>query len=195
MRELAPVQFHVVDRVVPGSGAPLDLGALTIWHNAWFRYVTGDAAEAPFTFGARLFTADEYAHMADVRRVFIAFRVVAIAAGAVGLLQALRVARRGRTQAVVLIRDAAIVAAAGVAAIAVGAAVAFDRLFLLFHEVFFPQGNFLFGPDSNLLAMYPDQYWYGVTLRIGFSFAVATAIIATAATATLRRARRLDSRT
>jgi uncharacterized membrane protein len=90
----------------------------------------------------------------------------------------------------VLIRDAALVSAVGVAAIAVAAVVAFDPLFLLFHEVFFPQGNFLFAPDSNLLAVYPDEYWYGVTLRIGFTFAGALAIIAVAAAATQRLARR-----
>ena len=89
-----------------------------------------------------------------------------------------------------LLRDAAIAAGAGTAAVAVAAAIAFDPLFLLFHELFFPQGNFLFGPDSNLLALYPDPYWYGVTLRIGLTFVAAMAIIAIAAAATLRQARR-----
>ena len=124
--------------------------------------------------------------MADVRGVFIAFRVAAIVAATLGILLLVRVARRGRPAAVLLGRDAGLVAAVGVALIAVAAIVAFDPLFLLFHEVFFPQGNFLFGPDSNLLAVYPDEYWYGVTLRVGFTFAGAMAAIALAATATLR---------
>ena len=137
-----------------------------------------------------MFTSDEYAHMADVRKVFIAFRIAAIAAGAVGLVTVLRVARRLRRAAVVLGRDASVAAAIGVTLIAVAAVVAFDPLFLLFHEVFFPQGNFLFPADSNLLAVYPDEYWYGVTLRIGFTFAIGMAVIALAAAATLRQARR-----
>ena len=160
------------------------------YHNAWFVYVTGDAPDPPISFGAVIFTVNEYAHMADVRRVFVAFRIAAIVAAMLGIAVVLRVARRARRGAVLLVRDSALVAAVGVVATAVGAVVAFDPLFLLFHEVFFPQGNFLFGPDSNLLAVYPDEYWYGVTLRIGFSFAAAMAVVALVATATLRQARR-----
>jgi uncharacterized membrane protein len=89
-----------------------------------------------------------------------------------------------------LVRDAAIAAGAGTAIVAAGAAVAFDPLFLLFHEVFFPQGNFLFGPDSNLLVLYPEPYWYGVTLRIGLAFVALMAALATVMAATLRRTRR-----
>lgn len=166
------------------------LDTLTGWHNAWMAYVTGDAPLDRATLGGSVFTPSEYAHMADVRGVFIAFRIAAATAGIAGLAVMLRVARRGRWAAVVLIRDAALVAAVGVAAIAVAAVVAFDPLFLLFHEVFFPQGNFLFAADSNLLAVYPDEYWYGVTLRIGFTFVAAMAVIALVATATLRQGRR-----
>jgi len=75
--------------------------------------------------------------------------------------------------------------------LATAAALSFDALFLAFHEVFFPQGNFLFDPaTSNLLTLYPDEYWYGVTLRIGLSFVAASALIAAVAHATLRTARR-----
>ncbi|MHB8631297.1 MAG: lipoprotein intramolecular transacylase Lit, partial [Candidatus Limnocylindria bacterium] len=80
--------------------------------------------------------------------------------------------------------------ACGMVLVAIAAAVAFDPLFLLFHELFFPQGNFLFGPESNLIAMYPDAYWYGVTMRIAVTLVVAAAVIAVAATAALRRGRR-----
>jgi len=97
---------------------------------------------------------------------------------------------RRRRAAVLLIRDAGLAAAIGVAAIAIAAVVAFDPLFLVFHEVFFPQGNFLFPANSNLLAMYPDPYWYGVTLRVGLTFVAAMAVVAITSAATLRRARR-----
>ena len=192
MRDHAPVPFRVVvvDRAVPGSGTAIDLHGLTTLHTAWLRYVTGEAAGPPVTFGASLFTPDENAHMADVRRVFIAFRIAAVTAGLVGLVVVLRAVRRTRRATVALVRDAALVAAAAVTVIAVAAVVAFDPLFLLFHEVFFPGGNFLFPPDSNLLAMYPDEYWYGVTLRIGFTFAAAMGAIALAAAATQRQAHR-----
>jgi integral membrane protein (TIGR01906 family) len=190
MREYAPVTFRVVAGDAVSRTDLIDLPALVAWHNGWFAYVTGDGERAPISFGAVVFTAAEYAHMADVRNVFIGARIIAIVAALVATLLLIRAARRGRRAAVVLARDAAIAAGIGTAIIAVAAAVAFDPLFLLFHEIFFPQGNFLFPADSNLLAVYPDPYWYGVTLRVGLTFAAAMAVIAIASAATLRRARR-----
>jgi uncharacterized membrane protein len=152
--------------------------------------VTGRAGDPPITGAVVVFTAQEYAHMADVRRVFIGFEVAALAAAATAAALLARATRRGRASVLALARDASIAAGLGAAAVAITAAVAFDALFLAFHEVFFPQGNFLFPPDSNLIAMYPDPYWYGVTIRVGVAFVTAMAVVALAATATLRRARR-----
>jgi Protein of unknown function (DUF1461) len=185
MRDRVPATFHG-----QAGQTSVGLAELVRWDGMWFGYVTGDTDLASIGRGRSVFTPDEYAHMADVRQVFIAFRIAGAAAAIVAFGLVLRVSRRDRIAALALIRDSALAAAAGVAAIAGGAVVAFDPLFLLFHEVFFPQGNFLFPADSNLIALYPDEYWYGVTLRVGISFACATALIALAATATLRQARR-----
>ena len=87
-------------------------------------------------------------------------------------------------------RDGAVTAGVVVAALGVIAALAFEQVFLLFHEVFFPQGNFLFDPaTSNLVRLYPDWYWQGITLRIGLSFIAVAAAVAVAASLGLRRAR------
>lgn len=189
MREHAPATFHVVGPIGPRVDA-VPLPTLLSWHTGWFLYVTGEGDRPPVSFGASVFTPSEYAHMADVRRVFLGFRVAGVAAAFIGVALLVRVARRGRRAALLLIRDASLAAVVGVAAIAVATLVAFDPLFLLFHEVFFPQGNFLFASDSNLLAVYPDEYWYGVTLRIGFTFVAAIAVVALGATATARQGRR-----
>jgi hypothetical protein len=167
----------------------IDLNGLVDLHQRTVAYVLGDAPQLPaFATTARpLFDDNERSHMADVRALFGATKI-AFVAGVLIVLGFLwwtdRAARVG------LVRDAAIAAGIGVSVLAVGAAVAFDPLFLLFHEVFFPQGNFLFGADSNLLLLYPDPYWYGVTLRIGLSFVAAMGVVAIATAATLRQARR-----
>lgn len=165
------------------------LEGLVDLHQRTLGYVFGDRSELPlFATTARpLFDDNERSHMADVRAVFQATKVAFVA----GLLILFGVLRwTPRPSRVRLARDAAVGAGIGVAVIAVVAAVAFDPLFLLFHEIFFPQGNFSFGPDSNLLTLYPDGYWYGVTLRIGFGFVALVAAVALVATATLRQARR-----
>lgn len=179
----------VTFRIPPNSQWKVDLNGLVDLHERTLGYVLGDRPELPTfaTTGQPLFDDNERAHMADVRVVFGGTKV-AFVVGLALILGVLRWTARGlRTRS---IRDAAMFAGGALAVVASVAAIAFDPLFLLFHEIFFPQGNFLFGPDSNLLRLYPDPYWYGVTLRIGLSFVAAMAVVATAATATLRRARR-----
>jgi hypothetical protein len=179
------VNFHAPPDLVWHT----DLNGLVELHQRTVAYVLGDVPQLPTfaTTAQPLFDDNERSHMADVRALFGALKIAFVAGVVVvvGILGWTDRAARSR-----LVRDAAIAAGIGVSVVAVAAAVAFDPLFLLFHEVFFPQGNFLFPPDSNLLAMYPDPYWYGMTLRLGLTFIGAMAVIAIASAATLRLARR-----
>jgi uncharacterized membrane protein len=123
--------------------------------------------------------------MADVRAVFRAAEIAAALGLVVAAFRVWRARREGRGMR--LVRDAALVAVAVVAVIGVAAAFAFDSLFLLFHEVFFPQGNFLFDPtSSNLLRLYPDWYWQGITAGVAVSFIALALLVAVAAHLTLR---------
>lgn len=190
-RGFAPATFHLRSESGARRDVRIDLPELVAYHRAWDAYVLAASdAPPPSSGGVEVFTPDEYAHLRDVRGLFTAFRVVAIVGAAAAAITVLAVRRRDPWAAVRLARDAAIAAGAAVLALAAVAAVAFDPLFLLFHEVFFPQGNFLFPGDSNLLALYPDEYWSGVTLRVGLTLVALVAAIALAATATLRRSRR-----
>lgn len=185
----APATFRFVH---DGTTYRLELRELVGLHTSWLRYVTGRATTGPGgTTTGDFFTRAEQAHMADVRVVFIAAEIAALAAAAVLFVLVARIRERGPAALVRLFRLAAIAAGTGVAVLAAAAALSFDALFLAFHEVFFPQGNFLFDPaSSNLLTLYPDEYWYGVTIRIGLSFVAACLLIAVAAHATLRTGRR-----
>jgi integral membrane protein (TIGR01906 family) len=166
----------------------MDLATLAEEHRRWSTYVTGGAADPPAP--GRFYTADEISHMTDVRRVFDGAKLL-IPAGFFVMAIRLQRARAHSAQAMFrLVRDGAV--ASGVAAIALGivAALAFEQAFVLFHEIFFPQGNFLFDPaTSNLVRLYPDWYWQGITLRIGLSFIAVAAAVAVAASVGLRRAR------
>ena len=177
-----------VFRAPPDLVWHVDLGTLVSLHERTLAYVLGDAPALPsFASTDRpLFDDNERSHMADVRALFGATKVAFVA----GLAIVIALLWRASGERIRLVRDAAIAAGIAVAAIGAVAAIAFDPLFLLFHEIFFPQGNFLFAPDSNLITLYPDAYWYGVTLRIALAFIVAMTAIAIAATATLARPRR-----
>ena len=165
---------------------PLDLATLISWHHAWAAYVTGASSVPAISWGPDpIFTADEYAHMADVRAVFRGAEYAAALALFVLVFRVARARRRG--DALRLVRAGSLIAAGIVAVIGIAAAVAFDPLFLLFHEVFFPQGNFLFAPDSNLIRLYPEWYWQGITAGVGLSFIAVALLVAGAAHWALRR--------
>ncbi len=183
----APAVFRTMSPWGQPDTTRVDLPTLVDYHARWLGYVTAANSDPPVTWGRATFTADEYRHMADVRRVFIGAEVTAVVSLGTLVLLIRRGLRRGERTYFLLLRDGAVVAGVAVAAIAFVAAVAFDQAFQLFHEVFFPQGNFLFGPDSNLLAIYPDAYWYGVTIRMGISFLVLAAGLAGAAAFRLPR--------
>ena len=185
----APATFRFVH---DGTLRVFELPDLVGLHTSWLRYVTGRAGSGPGgTLSVDFFTRAELGHMADVRVVFIAVEIAALVASAVLFVLVAWVRSRGPAALARLFRSAAMVAGIGVAVLAAAAALSFDALFLAFHEVFFPQGNFLFDPaTSNLLTLYPDEYWYGVTLRIGVSFVAGCVLIGAVAHATLRAGRR-----
>ena len=190
-----------VDRIVFVRPSPLDpptnsqtqigadLDAAVLIHEKWSRYVTGATSDPP-TFDPPLFTQDEYGHMADVRSVFGTARFLV----PVGLFLVIVRLQRARTASSCamwrLLRDGSLIAAVAVAAIGIVSVVAFEPLFLAFHYLFFPQGNFLFDPaTSNLIRLYPDWYWEGISLRVGLSFIAVALGLAALAHARLRRAK------
>jgi integral membrane protein (TIGR01906 family) len=125
--------------------------------------------------GPPLLTDDERSHMRDVGNLVRSLWVLVGLAilGAVLALRALRQDRRliGR----LLIAAGGLV---GVIAFIFAAffATAFDQAFLAFHELFFPQGNFLFGPDSNLLRLFPEGFWFETSLVAGSTIVLAALV-------------------
>ncbi len=128
-----------------------------------------------------LFGADEVSHMADVKQLFLlTFRVQGASAMFLLLVTGLAVYAFRRavweTLAVWLRRGPLITTGViGVAGIA--ALVAFDPLFTLFHNLAFPQGNFLFPQTADLVRVFPFGFWRDMTLLIGFMTIVEAATL------------------
>ena len=171
-----------------GATVEMDLGPLLEEHRVWSTYVTGGVPDPPAA--GRFYTADEISHMSDVRAVFDGAKLLIPAGFFVMAIRLQRARTRSADAMLRLIRDGAVAVGIAVAAVGIVAAFAFEQAFLLFHQVFFPQGNFLFDPaTSNLLRLYPDWYWQGITFRIGLSFIAVAAAVTVAASIGLRRAR------
>jgi integral membrane protein (TIGR01906 family) len=52
----------------------------------------------------------------------------------------------------------------------------FDFLFMIFHLIFFPQGNWTFSPDSLLITIFPKEFFFDISLRI-FVYAMFQAMV------------------
>lgn len=153
----------------------VDLTMLVNFHDRWVAYVLG---RSPIPPGPAAFTPEETRHMGDVRTVFIGAQVLMYVSAATAIVLVGLALRSGMRTAGLLLRNGGLAAAAVVLVVGIVAAVAFEPAFLAFHYVFFPQGNFLFPPSSNLIRLYPEPYWYAVTLRVGGTFVAVAVVIA-----------------
>jgi integral membrane protein (TIGR01906 family) len=119
--------------------------------------------------GVAVLKESERAHMRDVRGVFFGFFLVAAAAGVIlialyaasrGAVDRQRFWRRMQRAGVAIVLITIVLGAAGM--------LVFDAAFTLFHEVFFPGGNWQFDPRTDrLVQLFPEQFWVESTIGVG----------------------------
>jgi integral membrane protein (TIGR01906 family) len=129
--------------------------------------------------------ASERSHMADVGglvRLLAGLELAAVVVLAVSgwWLRGERT-RRGR-----LLRAAALSVGAAALLLGVFFAVAFEAAFAAFHAVFFKAGTWQFGPDSNLIRLFPEPFWFETSLLAGASILATAALAAWLARRDLR---------
>jgi len=126
--------------------------------------------------GEAVLDAREQGHMRDVRTVFTGLWVLAAASVVVLALVGWR--RRDRAATWRAVRAGAIGLMAAVVVIGVGALVAFDALFELFHRVFFTAGSYTFDPASErLVQLFPFKFWEETALVVGVVIVVAALVV------------------
>lgn len=137
--------------------------------------------------GQPVLDAAERSHMVDVYNVMRVF-VGVVGLAVLGLVLIVWPNRRSGWAWRAIARGAAALALAGVV-IGVAVVFLFDAAFLLFHLIFFPQGNFLFDPGTERLTqLFPDQLFSETSIGL----AVGGLVIAVAVMlAARRRATRL----
>lgn len=133
--------------------------------------------------GVPVLKESERGHMRDVRGVFFGFFAVAGVAGIV--LVALFLGARGPAARRRLWHRLEITGyATAIGTIVLGAAglLFFDAAFTLFHEVFFPGGNWMFDPRTDrLVQLFPEPFWVESTIAVGvtvIALAVLLAVVA-----------------
>lgn len=166
--------------------------ALTAFTTDQLRTVTGQILEdlviGPPDFdvtldGVAVLKEAEREHMRDVRGVFVGFFSAAAMAGIV-LVALFAAARHPDTRRRLWHRLELTGYAATVGTLGLGVAglLLFDAAFRLFHEVFFPGGNWQFDPQTDrLVQLFPESFWVESTIAVGGTIAILGLLLAVAA--------------
>ncbi len=177
---MIPIYMHgALDR----AGSPGFLGVAPAQAHELSDATVSELLFGPGTFviafgagGPSFYDAAEASHLRDARTVLyglLALAGLSIVILAVGVSRSRRVARLWR----------AISVGAGVLAIAfvvIGVLflVAFDAAFTLFHEIFFPGGNWSFDfATERLVQLYPIPFWQEATMVLGGIVIAASGLI------------------
>jgi len=142
--------------------------------------IVGPPAFTAAVNGQPVLDAAERSHMVDVRNVLLPLATLFVAA-TLALIAVAAVNRRSAWAWRAIERGSGALAVAGVL-IGVAVLFFFDAAFLLFHLVFFPQGNFSFDPRSQRLTqLFPVQFWsetaIGIAL-VGITLALGVTLVA-----------------
>jgi integral membrane protein (TIGR01906 family) len=121
------------------------------------------------------FASDEAAHMRDVRVVLYGFLLLSAAClvfVAASLLRAPRGVSRWKA-----VSRGGIWLIVAMVVLGVFALTAFEAAFTLFHEIFFPGGNWAFSADSLLIRLYPEQFWELSAAALGILASLGALIV------------------
>lgn len=124
--------------------------------------------------GTPFYQPDEASHLRDARALLYLFLGVALLSAVVVGFSLAR--SRNRLAAWRAVRRGAAGLIVGVIVLGVVGFFAFEPAFNLFHEIFFPGGNWAFGPTSRMIRLYPELFWEIASASLGL-IAVALAAV------------------
>ncbi len=134
--------------------------------------------------GEAFYDASERGHLGDARTLLGIFLI----AGGLGIVAVGGLLARGRARRALIwwsVARAGLVTAVAVVVLGIVSLVAFDSLFTLFHQVFFPGGNWSFDPGTQrLVQLYPFSFWQIAAGALGvlvFLLGTATWLLARSA--------------
>jgi integral membrane protein (TIGR01906 family) len=141
------------------------------------RLVLGGGFDIAMPGGDALYDADEQAHLGDARLLLGLF-LVGGGMGLVAIAATLRAWPGRRAATWTVVRRAGLTTSIAVVVLGFISLVAFDSLFSLFHQVFFPGGNWAFdSATQRLVQLYPFRFWQIAAAALGtlvFVFGLAT---------------------
>ncbi|MEO8510290.1 MAG: DUF1461 domain-containing protein [Chloroflexota bacterium] len=180
---LALQDRHAVDASFSASPAQVEGVTLSFLGDIYLGGVFEASLEQG---GVPLLDATERSHMQDVSRLVRLLLLVDLVALVVALVTGWMLRGEGRRIGRALLGGAAIVGGAAVV-VALAFALAFEPTFLIFHALFFPPDTYLFPPNSQLITLFPEPFWYDAALAAGIAIVASATVVSVAGWRLLRR--------
>lgn len=116
--------------------------------------------------GHKWFLAKEVAHMTDVKHVMIVAMILATVWAALALFSSHSLKERAPGAIRKSIFAGSWITLVLMIALGVLGALGWESFFTRFHELFFPQGNWMFRASDTLIRLYPPQFWVDAGIAV-----------------------------
>ena len=123
----------------------------------------------------KYFTADEKSHMQDVKNLISAMNFMYYSSAILLMILLAYFYVKFKKQSMTFIEKLSKILSYGSIAslviiiiLFVVSIFYFEQFFILFHLLFFPQGNWMFEPTSLLITIFTSRFFLDITLRIAF---------------------------
>lgn len=118
--------------------------------------------------GAILYTGDEVSHLVDVKvRLDLVWLVGSAAAGAVLMYVLLLWRTQQHEELHSFLQLSAVFTVSLFILFTVAVLATWSRVFTVFHELIFPQGNWSFIAERSLIRLFPEQFWFAFAISWG----------------------------
>ncbi|MBE2182391.1 MAG: TIGR01906 family membrane protein [Anaerolineae bacterium] len=124
-------------------------------------------ADLSFSDGGTLYNIRELGHMRDVKIVTQAAFTFGLFGAVLFVLCTLYLYRTQRDLLLAAVARGAWLTVGLIVAIVIGAVVAWDAFFTLFHNLFFTSGTWQFAYSDTLIRLFPEQFWFDAAIVIG----------------------------
>jgi integral membrane protein (TIGR01906 family) len=129
------------------------------------------------------FSEDEKSHMIDVKHLIRTMQIIYYSAAILSMALFYYCYRRFKDDKFAFIKTlsksllySSIASIVFLVLIFLMSVFSFESVFIMFHQIFFPQGNWTFASTSLLITLFPKQFFFDISLRI-FIYAMFQALI------------------
>lgn len=112
-----------------------------------------------------IMTENEASHMEDVRNVFTVSMIILFLSSLLLLTIIIILIKKRKSQLIwQSIKRASFLVLAIIISLTLFSFLNFEKLFIYFHEIFFPQGNWMFPPNSIMVQVFSEKLFFNLTV-------------------------------